>query len=144
MEKKNKIILAAIVAVAVIAVIVAVFVSSKPSGSSSVTDSKTQQTQATEEPIVTPTFNYFVSQNDASYAAAMEVVAKLQQEYEGKVNFDIRDVDADPTIAENFSLVIGQTPALIMLDIHNNPCAFVFASADETELKAAIDKALGE
>lgn len=145
MDKKNKIILAAVAVLIVAAVAIAVAVSSggKKSTDSAVT-SQAQQTSATEEPIVTPTFVYFVSQNDAKYADAMAVVEKLKAEYEGKINFDIRDFDADPENVNNFAFISGNTPALIMLDTHNSPCDFVLASADETELKASITKALGE
>lgn len=143
MEKKNKIILAVIAAVIVVGVIIAV-ACSKPDSGSSVNNSNTASVQATEEPEVTPTFVYFVSQKDANYADAMAVVEKLKTEYDGKVNFDIRDYDADPSIAENFAMVVGNTPALIMLDTHNAPCDFLFKTADEAALKASIAKALGE
>lgn len=147
MDKKNKIILAIVAVVIIAAIIVAAVVTSGGSKKSSVSDnsSNTQQTQsATEEPVVTPTFVYFVSQNDANYAEAMEVVEKLKAEYDGKINFDIRDFDEDPENANNFAFIAGNTPALIMLDIHNSPCDFVLKSTDETALRASITKALGE
>lgn len=144
MEKKNKIILAVVAVAIVAAIIIAAVCSSKPKSDSGAITNNTTASQATEEPEVTPTFVYFVSQNDADYAAAMATVEKLKTEYEGKVNFDIRDYDADPTIAENFAMVVGNTPALIMLDTHNAPCDFLFKTSDEAALKASIEKALGE
>ena len=41
-------------------------------------------------------------------------------------------------------MVVGNTPALIMLDTHNAPCDFLFKTSDEAALKASIEKALGE
>lgn len=147
MEKKNKIILAAIVAVAVIAIIVAAMVSSKPAEDSAIVNNNTAtqtQSDATEAPKVTPTFVYFVSQKDAAYASFMATVDTLKAEYEGKVNFDLRDVDADPTTAENFAFVVGNTPALIMLNTSNDISAIELANPDEAKLRAAIEAALAE
>lgn len=144
MEKKNKIILAVIAVVIVAAVVIAAICSRPDSKNSAVQESNTAAVQATEEPEVTPTFVYFVSKNDANYDDAMAVVASLEAEYNGRINFDIRDYDADPSIAENFAMVVGNTPALIMLDTHNAPCDFLFKNADEATLKASIEKALGE
>ena len=149
MEKRNKIILAAIVAVAAIAIIVAAMISSKPEGKdSAIVDSNTQVTQntePTEEPEkVTPTFVYFVTKEDATTDAFLATVEKLKGEFEGKINFDLRDLDANPEEKENFALVVGNTPAVIMLDIYNNPCAFELANPSEDALRATIQKALGE
>ena len=142
MEKKNKLILAVIAVVIVAAVVIAAVCSKPDDKKNNITD--TAAVQATEEPEVTPTFVYFVSQNDENYADAMAVLEKLEAEYNGVINFDIRDYDADPSIAENFEIVVGNTPALIMHDKHNNICAFLFKNADEEALRAEIEKALGE
>ncbi len=146
MEKKNKIILAAIIAVAVVAIIIAAMVSSKPAddGSAVVNNSTATTQNATEAPKVTPTFVYFVSKNDAAYASFTETVEKLKTEYEGQINFDLRDIDADPTIAENFAFVVGNTPALIMLNTSNDISAIELANPDEAKLRAAIEAALAE
>lgn len=143
MEKKNKLILAVIAVVIVAAVVIAAVCSGSGDKKSNISDT-TAAVQATEEPEVTPTFVYFVSQNDEGYADTMAVVEKLQAEYDGMINFDIRDYDADPSNAENFEIVVGNTPALIMHDKHNNICAFLFKNADEEALRAEIVKALGE
>lgn len=161
MEKKNKIILAAIVVAAIAAIIIAVAASSSPKGgtTNSISDNKdgisdsnttVSQTQATEEPIVTPTFVYIVSQSDtANYQAAMAAVETLKAEYDGRIIFDIRDIDTDPESAEGFK-DFG-VPSLIMLDNHNNPCAFVSTLLNPTvnptdvdELRKAVNTALGE
>ena len=142
MEKKNKLILAVIAVVIVAAVVIAAVCTKPGDKKSNIADTTT--VQATEEPEVTPTFVYFVSQNDENYADTMATVEKLRAEYDGVINFDIRDYDADPSIAENFAMVVGNTPALIMLDKHNAPCDFLFKNSDEEALKASIAKALGE
>ena len=148
MEKKNKIILAAIVAVAVIAIIVAAMVSTAPENKKSAVVDGTKTTQSTDptpEPEkVTPTFVYFITKEDAETDAFLATVEKLKGEFEGKINFDLRDLDANPEEKENFALVVGNTPAVIMLDIYNNPCAFDLSNPSEDALRATIAKALGE
>ena len=94
-----------------------------------------------EEKIYTPTFMYFVSNEDADFAATNEVIEKLKNEYNGKVNFDVRNVTEDPSNLENFP-VEGQTPALIMLDTSNNISNFLFMNGNYDDLKAAIEAAL--
>lgn len=89
----------------------------------------------------TPTFMYFVSPNDSDYEAAMAVVAKLQEEYKDKVNFDIHNVEETPEDKENFP-VDGATPALIMLNTKNEPSAFEFKCSDEATLKKDIEAAM--
>ena len=149
MEKKNKMILAAIAAAVVIVIIIVGIVSSKPNSSgSNVSGSQTasQQTKAaaTERPIVKPSFYYFVTAKDSDYQASLEIFEKLKAEYSDRVDFVLQNMDADPSLADRFSDVVGQTPALIMLDTHNDPCNFLFKTTDEAKLKEAIAKALGE
>lgn len=174
MEKKNKIILAIIAVVAIVAIVIAAIVTAKPEDSkSSIVDNnkevtqkaevksetektvekkaenkvekKAEKTEVTPEPEkVTPTFVYFVTKEDATTDAFLATVEKLKTEFSGKVNFDLRDLDANPQEKENFALVVGNTPAVIMLDIYNNPCAFELANPSEDALRATIKKALGE
>ena len=148
MEKNNRIILAVIAAVVVLVVVFVGVISIKSNSNSNVTSSQTstQQTKAdaTERPIVKPTFYYFVTAKDSNHQESLAVFEKLKAEYSDRVEFVLQDMDADPSLADSFSLVVGQTPALIMLDTHNDPCSFLFATTDETKLKGAITKALGE
>ena len=96
---------------------------------------------ATEEQVYTPTFMYFVSGEDATYEEEMAIVEELKKEYDGKVNFDIHNIDETPEDAERYS-VVGVTPALIMLNTKNDISAFEFMCADKDKLKKDIEDAL--
>ena len=104
-------------------------------------DVKSEMKETEEEKVYTPTFMYFVSNNDADFAKTNETIEKLKAEYDGKVNFDVRNVTDDPSQLENFP-VEGQTPALIMLDTSNNISNFLFMNGNYDDLKAAIEAAL--
>ena len=91
---------------------------------------------------VTPTFMYFVSKNDADYAAGMSAVESLKKEYGDKVKFEIADIDEKPELKDNFQLVVGQTPALIMLNTSNDISALEFKCTDTDTLKKDIENAL--
>ena len=109
------------------------------------TGDKTEETtkpSAEEEKVFKPTFMYFVSSNDAEHSKNMEVVEKLQKEYKDKVVFDIKNVDDDPEVLQNFEIVKGQTPALIMLNTKNDISNFLFKNGNYDDLKQAIDVAL--
>ena len=104
-------------------------------------ESKPQPTDsAKEEKVFTPTFMYFVSEKNAGYKEGMAAVEKLKKEYEGKVNFDIRDVDKNPENLENFP-VADMIPALIMLNTNNDICAFSPMVIKYEDMKTAIDSA---
>ena len=94
-----------------------------------------------KEEVYTPTFMYFVSSSDANYDEAMAVVSELQSEYEGKITFDIHNIDETPEDKENFP-VDGTTPALIMLNTDNDISAMEFMCADKETLKNDIEIAL--
>ncbi len=111
------------------------------------TSEKTSETVETaetaeEEKVYTPTFMYFVSKNDAKYDEAMKAVDELKSEFDGKVKFDIVDVDENPDAKKNFEMVDGNTPFLIMLNTKNDICAFEFMCSDKDKLKADIENAL--
>ena len=91
---------------------------------------------------VTPTFMYFVSKNDADYSAGMSAVESLKKEYGDKVKFEIADIDEKPELKDNFQLVVGQTPALIMLNTSNDISALEFKCTDTDTLKKDIENAL--
>ena len=91
--------------------------------------------------VYTPTFMYFVSGSDANYDEAMEVVDELESEYDGKITFDIHNIDETPEDKDNFP-VDGMTPALIMLNVENDISAMEFMCADKETLKNDIENAL--
>ncbi len=103
---------------------------------------ETSETSEAEEKVYTPTFMYFVSKSDADYDKAMTAVKELQGEYGDKVKFDIVDVDEKPEAKENFQMVDGNTPFLIMLNTNNDISAFEFKCADKEKLAADIENAL--
>ena len=72
----------------------------------------------------------------------MALVEKLKNTYGSEVNFDIRDVDQDATIAENFAFVPGNTPALIMLNTSNDISSMQMKCVDESILVNEIEKAM--
>lgn len=93
---------------------------------------------------VTPTFMYFVSENDENFENEEQLFKELKKEYSGKVNFQFANIDEDPEILENFELVNGQTPTLIMLDTSNNISAIEFKCDDKEILKKDIEEALNK
>lgn len=95
----------------------------------------------TEEVKVKPTFMYFVDNAQETDTAAM--IEELKAAYPDVV-FDIKNVEKDPELLNNFELVNGNTPALIMLDTSNNICGFQFECADKALLEQSIKAALGE
>ena len=97
----------------------------------------------TNQEEVTPTFMYFVSNSDEDFDAAQSAVDELQKEYDGKVVFDVINIDENTEAASNFP-VQGQTPMLIMLNTSNDISAMNPKCSDKAELKAAIDAALGK
>ncbi len=89
---------------------------------------------------VTPTFMYFVTNEDKD--ATSEMLGELEKKYSKKINFDIKNVDEDPSTLQNFAFVQGNTPALIMLDTNNDISAIVPACKDKEKLEDAIKNAL--
>ncbi len=99
-------------------------------------------TNTADENKVEPTFMYFVSKSDATYEEEIKAVESLKEKYDGKVVFDIKDVDEDPDSLKSFPMVEGNTPFLIMLDTNNDLCAFEPSMSDKKELAKVIDEAL--
>ncbi len=106
----------------------------------SVADSSSSQTQEKKEK-VTPTFMYFVSSGDADFDKTQSMIEELKKEYDGKINFNIINIDEDSEAAKNFP-VQGNTPALIMLNTSNDISAMEFQCADKDKLKTDIEAAL--
>lgn len=94
---------------------------------------------ATEIPQITPIFMYFVSKSDSNYDKYMKVIDELKKEYDGRVEFDIRDIDKNPENKENFGMVDGNTPVLIMNNHDNNITAIEFKCADKAKLVEDIE-----
>lgn len=158
MDKKKKIIIITAAAIVVVLAIAAAIIAARPKNTAAPTEADGQVQQKTEVPakddgasdgdassgeekVYTPTFMYFISSADADFDKTNEVIERLKSEYDGKVKFDIRNVDNDPAQLENFP-VEGKTPALIMLDTKNEISGFLFQTGNYDELKAAIDAAM--
>lgn len=109
------------------------------SADSSGNAASTADTAAAEEK--TPVFIYFVAETDPDYDEAMSVFEALESEYEGRIEFDLRNVTQDPSILENFSLVKDNTPALIM-DGKDGISGILLKNTNEDDLRAEIEKAL--
>ncbi len=91
---------------------------------------------------VKPTFMYFYTNADTQ--TVTPIVDELKSEYEKKVNFTLINIDENPEALENFQLVSGNTPALIMLNTNNDISKFEFQCTDKDTLKADIEAALGK
>ncbi len=138
---KNPKTIIAIVAAVVIVIALIVIAVNNNSNSGGTADTST--VEATERPRVTPTFMYFVSSADEGYDDTQAMLAELEAEYGESIKFDIRNVDDDPEMAENYS-VTGQTPALIMLDVYNDISAFAWQCNDKELLISYIEAALNK
>lgn len=91
------------------------------------------------EKVYEPTFMYFVSNADEE--TVTETIDKLKAEFEGRVIFDIINVDENPDAKENFP-IDENTPMLIMLNTKNDISALAPKCTGYDELKAQIEKAL--
>lgn len=107
--------------------------------SAAVTDNAVAEATARND--YTPVFMYFVSKNDEGYNEYMSMIDELKSEYDGRVTFDIVDVDEDPTAKENFP-VDGNTPMLIMTNTTNDISAIEFKCSDRDKLKEDIENTL--
>ncbi len=89
-----------------------------------------------------PTFKYFIANSDADTEKTLAVVDELKGEYGEKVNFELINIDEDAEAAQNFAIVVGETPALIMLDSYNNITAIQLQCADKDMLEREINDAM--
>lgn len=87
----------------------------------------------------TPVFMYFVSESDSDYDAALKVFDELKKEYDGKIEFQLHDITKDKEILERFSIVDGNTPALIM---DGKDLGLQFKTTDKNVLAGEIEKSL--
>ena len=106
-------------------------------------DAKKETTQDTKVdfPDKKPAFLYFVSETDKDYEKAVKVFEELKKEYGEKVDFELKNVTQDPTLLENFALVNGNTPTLIM-DGKEGITGFQMKMTDKKTLEDEIKKAL--
>jgi|GEM_PF-434229 len=145
MDKKTKIAAAVIAAVVIVAaaVIFAAKGMQKKNTAPETTAAPVQAVTETSESEkkYTPTFMYFISKSDAGFDATNGMIEDLKKEYDGRVKFDIINVDDTPEAKENFP-VDQQTPALIMLNTSNNISAIEFKCSDKQVLRQYIEAAL--
>ncbi|MBR0366221.1 MAG: hypothetical protein IJH94_05420 [Clostridia bacterium] len=149
MEKKNPevesrariyLIIFAVLLAAVIAVLV---IRGKNNTASENGVSESGESMTVEEKVYTPTFMMFVTKNDENYDEYMAVIEEVKTEYEGKVNFDITDIEEESDAKDNFGDIIALgTPTLIMLNTKNEPCAFVGKCSDKQQMVNNIETAL--
>lgn len=89
---------------------------------------------------VSPTFMYFYTNADTETVEPL--IEELQSKYAKEVNFELVNVDEDSEALENFALVQGNTPALIMLNTSNDISAMEFQCTDKDKLTEDIEAAL--
>lgn len=130
-----------IFAILLAAVVVGLVIHGKNSGT---TSGSVEQSKTVEEKVYTPTFMMFVTKDDEGYDDYMAVIEEVKAEYEGRVNFDITDIEEESEAKENFGDIIALgTPTLIMLNTKNEPCAFVGKCVDKQQMTETIEAALG-
>ena len=89
------------------------------------------------------TFMYFVTDNDLESGDLKNTLKKLEDEYGQTVVFDIKNVDKDKSLLDNFP-VMDNTPALIMLKPNGDIVNMLFKTEEYDKLKTAIEEALAE
>lgn len=130
MKKNTRIILAMVIAVMALTVCAC--------GGNS--NGSAPQGNAVPHEKVIPTFKYFYT--NAEKDTVTPIIDELKVEYGDKVQFDIVNVDENKEILQNFQLVDGNTPALIMLNTDNDISKLEFQCTDIEVLKADIDETL--
>ena len=88
-----------------------------------------------------PIFMYFVTNKDLEDKITKETLADLQEEYQDRVIFEIRNADEDKSLYDNFPIE-GAMPMLIMQKKGGDISNFLFKTNDYQSLKAAIDATL--
>lgn len=142
MKKKTIISIAA--AVVVVAAAVLIIFAAKNGGKTEDVNPAPQSEEAQvaeDTKIYTPTFMYFVSNSDNGFEATNNMIEELKKEYEGRVNFEVINLDDVPEAKEDYP-VDQQTPALIMLNTHNDISAIEFKCSDKQKLSRYIENAL--
>ena len=132
-----------IIAIAVILVILSTIVAlvSAPRDDGDISVSETKSSEAAPSK---PIFMYFVTNSDLENGDTKNALEKLQKKYSEKVIFEIKNVDEDKELLENFSIVKGNTPALIMLDTSNDISSVLYKTSSYDTLKDAVKKAVNK
>ena len=141
--KISKKITAIIVAIAVLAAaLVFVLMSGSKDNTGKINENIVTETK--EEVLEKAVFMYFVTNADLENKETKAVIEKVQTEYQEDVEIEIKNLDEDATILENFSIVTDKTPALIMLDKAGDISGIVFETNNYDELKGVIEKTLNK
>lgn len=90
-----------------------------------------------------PVFMYFVTNADLSDKSVSDTIPRLEKEYIGKVEFDVRNVDENTKLLSDFP-VKDNTPALIMLDENGDIDSFLYKTSDHDKLRSAIEGTLNK
>lgn len=105
-------------------------------------ENKSGEKGDSKEPENKAVFMYFVTNSDLDNKTTKDALDKLKKEYGEKVTFDIKNVDEDKTLLENFSIVNGNMPALIMLNGEADITGFLPKTNDYNKLKESVEMAL--
>ena len=136
MNKKALITVLCVIVVSVIVITMAI--KPKVNRQSVQNETKTVTTQSGEV-VNKPRFMYFVSQSDIEDTKVKETIEKLQLEYGQNVIFEIKNIDEDKSLLDNFPIVKDNTPALIMLKSDGDISTFLFKTGEYDKLKEAIE-----
>ncbi len=93
------------------------------------------------EKIPKPTFMYFAKNEELVDKTTKKTLDELSAIYGDKVIFEIKNVDADKQLLEDFP-VKDNTPALIMLDSNGDITNIMFKTNECEKLKSAVDAVL--
>lgn len=77
---------------------------------------KTGEDTTVQETHIVPTMMYLVSNSDADLAAEEAMVKEVAQEYEGRAEVQIINIDEKEQAAVAFNVTSAETPAALMLD----------------------------
>lgn len=135
---KNKGLIAAVVIAIVSAAVIVFAIMPKVNKQTVNNEEKTVKT-STGEVIDKPTFMYFVTKADLEDKTTKDLIDKLAEEFGDKVLFDIKNVDEDKKLLDNFPIVKDNTPALIMLKADGDISTFLFKTNEYEKLKLAIE-----
>ncbi len=135
---KNKGIIAAVIIAIISAAVIAFAIMPRVNKQTINNEEKTVTTDSGET-IEKPTFMYFVTKADLEDKATKESIDKLTEEFGSRVIFDIKNVDEDKNLLDNFPIVKDNTPALIMLKSDGDISTFLFKTNEYDKLKSAIE-----
>lgn len=98
------------------------------------------KTEVAEPENVQPQFLYFV--DNKTEEAGQKIIDDFKAKYPG-VLFELKNIEKDPEIIENFSLVEGNIPALITVD-KTGMLGFEFKCSDKGKLEDHVKKISGK